>query len=109
MKTKPISLTATQVKLPMVAAMMILTAARLHAQTLLLDFTQTGDGSYATGWNPVYANFLADTPVATINNIDALGYNFSINHVAVYDNGNVAEPLTRSGFYTFGDNTLDHT
>jgi hypothetical protein len=108
MKTKPISLTATQVKLPMVAAMMILSAASLHAQTLLLDFTQTG-GPYTTGWNPVYANFLADTPVASINNIDGLGYNFSINHVAVYDNGTITEPLTRSGFYTFGDNTLDHT
>lgn len=89
--------------------MMILAATSLHAQTtLLLDFTQTG-GPYTTGWNPVYGNFLADTPVANINNINGLGYNFSINNVGCYDNGIATEPLTRSGFYTFGDNTLDHT
>jgi hypothetical protein len=79
----------------------------LHAQTtLLLDFTETG-GPYTTGWNPVYANFLADTPTATINNIDGFGYDFFINHVAVYDNGNATESLTRSGFYTFGNDAND--
>jgi hypothetical protein len=85
--------------------------AATHAQAqiyLLLDFTG-GSGAYTAGWNPVYGNFLADTPTAAINNIDGMGYNFSINHVGVYDNGNAAESLTRSGFYTFGDNTLDHT
>ncbi|MFO1477897.1 MAG: PEP-CTERM sorting domain-containing protein [Verrucomicrobiota bacterium] len=73
-----------------------------------LDFTQTG-GSYTPGWDPVYANFLADTPTASITDIDGLGLNFGFNHVAVYDNGNATESLTRSGFYTYQNDTLDHS
>jgi hypothetical protein len=80
-----------------------------NASTFLyLDFTQTG-GPYPAGWDQVYGNFLSDTPTASINNIDGLGYNFSFNHVAVYDNGVATEPLTRSGFYTFGNDANDHT
>jgi len=102
-------LSVPQIKLPVFSAVTILAAATVHAQSdLLLDFTQTG-GNYTSGWNPVYGNFLADTAPASIGNIDGLGYNFSINHVGVYDNGNAAEPLTESGFYTFGDNANDHT
>jgi hypothetical protein len=109
MKAKHAFLSIRLMKLPLVSAATILVAANLHAQTdLLLDFTQTG-GNYTSGWNPVYGNFLADTTPASINNIDGLGYNFSINHVGVYDNGNATESLTRSGFYTFGDNGNDHT
>jgi hypothetical protein len=92
-----------------VSALTMLAAANLHAATdLLLDFTQTG-GAYTVGWNPVYANFLADTAPASINNVNGLGFDFAINHVGVYDNGNATEPLTRSGFYTFGNNANDHT
>jgi len=92
-----------------ISAIIILAAANLPAQSSLwLDFTQTG-GNYTAGWNPVYGNFLADTASAGINNIDGLGYNFSISHVACFDNGNAAEPLTESGFYTYGDNANDHT
>lgn len=80
----------------------------LAAVDLKLDFTQVG-GVYTAGWDPVYANFLADTPTANINNIDGLGYSFSFNHVAVYDNGHEDESLTRSGFYTFSNEQNDHT
>jgi hypothetical protein len=86
---------------------LIATVGASASINIYLDFTQT-DGFYTSGWNPVYANFLADTPVASINNIDGLGYSFSIDHVAVYDNGNATESLTRSGFYTFGDNNNEH-
>ena len=74
---------------------------------LQLDFINSGNPVPA-GWDAVAGNFLADTPTAGINNIDGLGYNFAIDHVGVYDNGNATEPLTRSGFYTFGDNANDH-
>ena len=109
MKTRNSVLSVNRMKLPMVLAAAILAAANLQAQTsLLLDFTQTG-GNYAAGWTPVYGNFLADTASASVNNIDGLGYDFSINHVACYDNGQAAEPLTESGFYTYGNNDNDHT
>lgn len=109
MKLKHIFLSGSHVKLAVISGATILAAANLSAQTdLLLDFTQTG-GNYTVGWNPVYGNFLADTAPASINDIDGLGYDFSINHVGCYDNGVVTEPLTESGFYTFGDNANDHT
>jgi len=108
MKARSIFLSVYR-NLSVITAVSILAAANLQAQTsLLLDFTQTG-GNYAAGWTPVYGNFLADTAPASINNIDGLGYNFSINHVGCFDNGNAAEPLTESGFYTFGNNANDHT
>jgi hypothetical protein len=110
MKTKFVLPKAAALKLCLTAAIMGLVAAtNARADTLLhLDFTQTG-GAYTSGWDPVYGNFLADTPIAGISNIDGLGYDFSINHVGVYDNGNATESLTRSGFYTFGNNANDHT
>lgn len=73
---------------------------------LYLDFT---NGSSTAGWTPVYGNYVADTPVASASDINGLGYAFSINHVGAYDNNQTWEPLTRSGFYTFGNETLDHT
>lgn len=109
MKLKNIILSGSYNKLVLISTLVILAISNLQAQTdLRLDFTQTG-GNYTPSWNPVYGNFLADTAPASINNIDGLGYNFSINHVGCYDNGNAAEPLTESGFYTFGDNANDHT
>jgi hypothetical protein len=72
-----------------------------------LDFDNTGN-VVPTGWVGLTGNFLADTPTASISNISGLGYNFSIDNVGVYDNGNALEPLTRSGFYTFGNNANDH-
>jgi len=109
MQLKHTILSGSYNKLSLISTMAILAASNLHAQTdLLLDFTQTG-GNYTVGWNPVYGNFLADTASVRINNIDGLGYGFSINHVGCFDNGNATEPLTESGFYTFGDNANDHT
>lgn len=90
-------------------ALCLLSAGSAQATVdLKLDFTQFG-GVNTAGWDAVYANFLSDTPAASINNIDGLGYGFSFNHVAVYDNGNTDESLTRSGFYTFGNEQNDHT
>ena len=109
MKTKLAIRTVAGMKLAL-AAVIIGFAGVTNSMAIIylqLDFTQTG-GPYTTGWDPVYANFLANTPTASIANIDGLGYNFSIDNVGVYDNGNAAESLTRSGFYTFDDNTLDH-
>jgi hypothetical protein len=91
-----------------VATTLLTTSGAFGSTELYLDFTQTG-GAFTTGWNPVYANFLSDTPTASISNIDGLGYDFAINHVGVYDNGNATESLTRAGFYTFGDNNNDHS
>jgi PEP-CTERM motif len=109
MKTNRKSTMATPMKWLALGIITTLGAVHLNAQTdLLLDFTQTG-GNYTVGWNPVYGNFLADTAPASINNIDGFGYNFSINHVGCFDNGNATESLTESGFYTFGDNANDHT
>lgn len=110
MKTKLRVRTAARIKLSLAAAIIGFVAVTNSMATnyLQLDFTQTG-GAYTTGWDPVYGNMLADTPTASIANIDGLGYNFSINHVGVYDNGNATEPLTRSGFYTFGNDANDHT
>ena len=54
------------------------------------------------GWTKVSANSEVHTPVASAFDIGGLGYNFSFNHVAAWDNGQAQAPLTRSGFYTFG-------
>jgi len=89
-------------------AAIVLTAASSQADTLLqLDFTHSG-GPVTAGYTGVDGNFLANTPTAgaTVG-----AYTFSVDNVAVYDNGTSAtEPLTASGFYTFGNgNTgLDH-
>lgn len=74
---------------------------------LKLDFTFTGVATTAN-WTPVGGNYVADTPVASTSNINGLGYNFSIDHVGAYDNGETWESLTRSGFYNYGTNTNDH-
>ncbi|MES2921276.1 MAG: hypothetical protein V4819_07010 [Verrucomicrobiota bacterium] len=74
---------------------------------LKLDFTFTGAATTAN-WTPVGGNYVADTAVASAFNIDGLGYNFSIEHVGAYDNGQTWESLTRSGFYTYGNNTNAH-
>ena len=71
-----------------------------------LDMTQTG-GSHANGWTPVYATTLGDTMVS-VSNVGGSSYNFSFDHVGAYDNGNSAQPLTRSGFYNFGNLTNTH-
>lgn len=76
--------------------------------TLQLDFGASGT-PVTSGYTPVIGNFLANTPVASVSNIAGTGYGFSINNVAVYSSGNAAEPLTTDGFYTFGNNTLDHS
>ncbi len=75
---------------------------------LQLDFGTDAAGS-ASGWTKVSANYVADTPLATATDIGGLGYSFSFSHVGAYDNNQTFEPLTRSGFYTFGNNTNDHT
>jgi hypothetical protein len=72
-----------------------------------LDFTQTG-GSFTANWTPVYGNWLADTLSATATNIGGLGFDFAVEHVGSYDNGQAWESLTRSGFYTMGNNTNPH-
>ncbi|MES2657902.1 MAG: hypothetical protein V4689_04750 [Verrucomicrobiota bacterium] len=75
---------------------------------LKLDFTVTGT-PVTSGWTPVNGNYVADTALASVSNIDSLGYNFSVAHVGAYDNNNATQSLTRSGLYTFGNNTNDHT
>ncbi len=72
---------------------------------LRLDFTQNG-GAHVTGWTPVYANYLANTPLVTAENINEMGYFFSFQDVGSYDNGNISQPLTRSGFYNYGPSDL---
>jgi PEP-CTERM motif-containing protein len=89
-------------------AVLFLIAASGQADTFLkLDFTHSG-GPVTTGYTGVNANFLFNTPI-TGTNVGA--YAFSIDNVASYDNGSGAtEPLTASGFYTFGNGNsgLDH-
>ncbi len=89
-------------------AAIVLTAASSQADTFLqLDFTHSG-GPVTAGYTGVNANFLSNTPITGTN----VGpYTFSVDNVASYDNGSGGtEPLTASGFYTFGNgNTgLDH-
>ena len=89
-------------------AAFVLTASSSRADTLLqLDFTHSG-GPVTAGYTGVNGNFLANTPTtgATVG-----AYTFSIDNVASYDNGSGAtEPLTASGFFTFGNGNsgLDH-
>ena len=89
-------------------AAFVLTAASSRADTLLqLDFTHAG-GPVTAGYTGVNGNFLSDTPSAGVT---VGAYTFSIDHVGVYDNGSgTTEPLTASGFYTFGNGNsgLDH-
>ena len=73
---------------------------------LKMDFTS---GNFTGGWNPVYANYLADTVSTGSTNIEGLGYSFSIAHVGSYDNGQTLQSLTRSGFYNFGNIANDHS
>lgn len=62
----------------------------------------------ATGFTPVNANFLSNTPTASASDIDGTGITFSIENVAVFSFDNASEPLTTDGFYTFGNDTLTH-
>ncbi len=90
------------------AIMGLLAASSARADVYVqLDFNNTGNVVPA-GWVGLTGNFLANTPTASINNINGQGYDFSIDNVGVYDNGNTLEPLTQSGFYTFGNNANDH-
>lgn len=74
---------------------------------LYLDFTSAG-GTWTTGWTPVFANWVSNTPLASVSDIEGLGYDFSFTNVGSYDNGQSWESFTRSGFYTVGNNTQDH-
>jgi hypothetical protein len=89
-------------------ATFLLTAASSRADTFLqLDFTHSG-GPVTAGFTGVDANFLSNTPIAGTN---VGAYTFSADNVASYDNGQGAtEPLTASGFYTFGNGNggFDH-
>ena len=89
-------------------AAFFLMAPTSRADTFVqLDFTHSG-GPVTAGYTGVNANFLSNTPT-TGTNVGA--YIFSIDNVASYDNGSGAtEPLTASGFYTFGNGNsgLDH-
>lgn len=71
-----------------------------------LDF---GISEATSGWTQVTANYVADTPLATATDILGQGYNFSFTHVGAYDNNQSFEPLTRSGFYTVGNQNNDHS
>lgn len=70
-----------------------------------LDFTPTS-GNFTSGWTPVYGNNLADTPVVSATSGP---YSFSLNHVGAYAGGAYTQPLARTGFYTYGNNTNDHS
>ena len=77
---------------------------------LYLDFAKTGGVAgtgYATGWNPLFANQQQNTQI-NATNIGGLGYGFTFANVASYDNGQSAQPLTRSGFYTYGNSANAH-
>jgi hypothetical protein len=75
--------------------------------TLQLDFGSSGSPA-TSGYTIVNANFLANTPTASVANINGLGYAFSIDNVGSYNSGTGTEPLTTDGFYTFGNDTLTH-
>ncbi|MEO5915964.1 MAG: PA14 domain-containing protein [Luteolibacter sp.] len=77
---------------------------------LYIDFAKTDGASgtgYVSGWSPAFAGQQQDTMI-NITNIGLSGYDFTFTHVASYDNGDTAQPLTRSGFYTFGNNANTH-
>ncbi len=73
---------------------------------LRLDFTLNG-GAYADGWTPVYANQMADTMV-DVSNVGGSGYNLTFDHVGSWQTEAVDQPLTRSGFYTYGNLANEH-
>src|SRR5271170_2604220 len=103
----------TTVKLCLGAAIVgLVTATTVRAQDPFadIDFYNSGsiDDPVPAGWVGLSGNFLADTPEATLDNIDSLGYDFEIDNVGVYDNGNSGETLTDAGFYTFGNNANEH-
>jgi len=69
---------------------------------LYLDFVSSNFPALgAAGWTPVIVTSEADTMV-NISNINEAGYGFTLDHVGAWDNGNAAQPLTRSGAYTIG-------
>ncbi|WP_193210619.1 hypothetical protein [Luteolibacter marinus] len=74
---------------------------------LKLDFTQFGSPN-ADLWIPVYGNQIADTNV-DLPDVGGTGYSLTFSHVACWDNGAVGQPLTRSGFYNYGQDANDHT
>ncbi len=76
-----------------------------------IDFGSSGT-PLTSGYTAVNANFLANTPVASGSIPASIGsgtIDFSIANVGAYSSGNVTEPLTTDGIYTFGNNTNDHT
>lgn len=98
-------------KLPLtlaVALLLALPGAPAAVITLQLDFG-SATSPVAAGYTRVEGNFLANTPTASVTNIDGTGYNFSVNNVGVFSFDNLSDPLITDGFYTFGNNTLDHT
>ncbi len=89
-----------------VAASSALTSS--GATLIQLDFGSS-TSPVTSGYTQVVGNFLADTPLASVSNINGFGFNFSIAHVGVFTNDSAANPLTTDGFYTFGNNGNDHT
>jgi len=95
--------------LPLFAALGML-MPQAWAAMLKLDFAKTGGAEgtgYATGWNAIFAPQQNNTQI-NATNIGGLGYNFTFANVASYDNGIATQPLTRSGFYTFGNSANAH-
>ncbi|MEO5915965.1 MAG: hypothetical protein ABIS50_17150 [Luteolibacter sp.] len=84
-----------------VTATHTITASFDNRTRVYLDLAKTG-GAYTSGWNPAFATQQADTMVS-ITSVGGLGYNFTFDHVASYDNGDTAQSLTRSGFFNFGN------
>ena len=86
----------------------LVTATTVRAQDPLdIDFYNSGsiDDPTPLGWDGLSGNFLADTADPSL--VEG-SYDFSIDNVGVYDNGNSGETLTDAGFYTYGNNANDH-
>ena len=85
-------------------------AAPLHAAStfIQLDFGASNVTAPA-GFTKVTGNFLANTPTASVTDIDGKGYNFTVGNVGVFSFGDAANPMTTDGFYTFGNDTQSHT
>lgn len=83
-----------------------LLAPRLDAAALKLDFVENG-GQPTGGWIAVGATKLGNDMV-NVANVGGSGYNFSIDHVGVWDNNNLTQSLTHSGFYNSGKLTNTH-
>ncbi|MEK7952958.1 InlB B-repeat-containing protein [Luteolibacter soli] len=77
-----------------------------EAAPLKLDFASNALNT-ASGWTPVTGITLGDTMV-NITGAGGTSYNFTFNHVACWDNGQAGQPLTRSGFYNFGQLGNNH-